>query len=80
MMISRIAVFEIIVGLALLVTGYYLERSAPASWPMGWAHAIVMQVVGASCFYDGIIRPHAPPSRLMIAGLAIAYALLLSVH
>lgn len=75
-----IALYEIILGGLLLLVGYCFEAMAPASWPMGWAHAIVIQIAGMGCVLDGVIRPVEPPSRLMIAGFAIAYALLLSVH
>lgn len=78
--ISRLSIYQIFIGVIAVFIGYWAEQYAPPSWPMGWAHAIVLQAGGAGCFADGIFRPTQPPSGIMMGAFAIAYALLLSVR
>lgn len=70
--------YELFIGLILLAAGIAVEWLALPAWPLMWVHGAILQVAGAACLLDALIRPHSPPSRLMIAGLAIAYALMLS--
>lgn len=70
--------YEIFIGLLLLIVGLVVEWLALPAWPLMWVHGAILQVAGAACLLDALIRPKEPPDRVMIAGLAIAYALMLS--